>query len=282
MCANFVKKKEFLLAVDSDGCVMDTMTSKHTLCFGPALVDVWGLDAWRGEILGQWNEVNLYSKTRGINRFRGLLLALVEINKLYTPIGGIEYLRQWCDTTHALSDESLLSELEKCEDEKGRECLGKALGWSREVNERIDALPREQREPFVASRVALLRAHEVCDIAVVSSANRGAIADEWGSFGLMECVDEVMAQDVGSKAHCIGELLKRGYDREKMLMVGDAIGDMEAAESVGVYYFPIVPRRENESWKELCDVALQRLFAGTYGGGYQRSKIEEFLDSFEN
>ena len=30
----FVKKKRYLICVDSDGCAMDTMDVKHIRCFG--------------------------------------------------------------------------------------------------------------------------------------------------------------------------------------------------------------------------------------------------------
>ena len=36
------KQKEYLICVDSDGCAMDTMDSKHITCFGPCLIPVWG------------------------------------------------------------------------------------------------------------------------------------------------------------------------------------------------------------------------------------------------
>ena len=68
----FEKKHDYLVCVDSDGCVMDTMNCKHFHCFGPCMVDEWELDAWREEILDRWNVINLFSMTRGINRFKGL------------------------------------------------------------------------------------------------------------------------------------------------------------------------------------------------------------------
>ena len=33
----FNKSKDFLICVDSDGCIMDTMDIKHFKCFGPWL-----------------------------------------------------------------------------------------------------------------------------------------------------------------------------------------------------------------------------------------------------
>ena len=77
----FKKNKDFLVCIDSDGCAIDSMNIKHINCFGPEMIGEWGLDEWRGEILDRWNEINLYSLTRGINRFKGLLMALCEIDE---------------------------------------------------------------------------------------------------------------------------------------------------------------------------------------------------------
>ena len=95
------------------------------------------------------------------------------------------------------------------------------------------------------------------------------------------CVDIVLAQDAGSKAFCIAELLKRGYDRDKTLMIGDAPGDCDAAKKNGVYYYPILVRKESESWREFTQTAVFRLVDGTYGGAYQQKKIEEFEENLK-
>ena len=82
----FERKHDYLVCVDSDGCVMDTMNCKHFHCFGPCMVTEWGLEEWKDEILDRWNVINLFSMTRGINRFKGLAMALGEINEKYTKL----------------------------------------------------------------------------------------------------------------------------------------------------------------------------------------------------
>ena len=67
---DFVKRKEFLVCVDSDGCAIDSMNIKHFNCFGPCMVKRWDLFEWETEILSRWNEVNLFTLTRGIIRFK--------------------------------------------------------------------------------------------------------------------------------------------------------------------------------------------------------------------
>ena len=105
---SFVRKHDYLVCVDSDGCVMDTMNCKHFHCFGPCMVTEWGLDAWKKEIFARWNEINLFSMTRGINRFKGLAMALGEIHEKYTPITGIAALQHWAATAPALSNDGVL------------------------------------------------------------------------------------------------------------------------------------------------------------------------------
>ena len=82
---NFTPKKQFLVLFDSDGCVIDSMIKKHTLCFGPLMISEWGLEAYKDEIMELWEKVNLYSRTRGLNRFRALALVLKEVNENTTP-----------------------------------------------------------------------------------------------------------------------------------------------------------------------------------------------------
>ena len=68
---NAKKKKDFLLCVDSDGCVFDTMNSKHKLCFAPLLIKEFCLDEHYDELFDFWQELNLYTSLRGVNRFKG-------------------------------------------------------------------------------------------------------------------------------------------------------------------------------------------------------------------
>ena len=274
---SFKRQRDILVCVDSDGCAMDTMNCKHFHCFGPRMVDEWNLHQWQDEILKRWNEINLYQMTRGINRFAGLAMALGEINEQYTRIPGINALHHWVKTTHALSNGAIkeaASALPKGDD---RTCLEKALDWSNAVNTSIIDLPAELKIPFKGAKEGLAAAHKIADVAVVSSANRGAVEEEWTEHKLLPAVDILLAQDVGSKAFCIGEMLKFGYDKNKTLMVGDAVGDMEAADRNGVYFFPILVNHEYESWCELVEEALPRLENGTFEGKYQASLKARFI-----
>lgn len=271
--SRFTKKKDFLICVDSDGCAMDTMDIKHIRCFGPCMVAEWGLERWRTEILERWNEINLYTMTRGINRFKGLEMALGEIREKYCEIEDLESLEQWVQNSPELSNDAL----EKAIAQRDSVCLKKALSWSIAVNKSITQLEQDEKRPFTGVRQALAYAHRYADVAIVSSANLGAVLDEWDLYGLLEHTDIVLAQDSGSKAYCIGELLKMGYEKNHVLMCGDAPGDLDAARKNGVLYYPILVKHENESWEEFISESLQYLLDGNYAGEYQQKKIDEFL-----
>ena len=120
--------------------------------------------------------------------------------------------------------------------------------------------------------------HESCDIAIVSSANYEAVKEEWTRFGLMAHVDVVLAQNAGSKKSCIEKLLTYGYDKDKVMMTGDAPGDMDAADKNGVFFYPILVKHEKESWADIGE-AKDRLQAGTFGGEYQEGLKARFVQN---
>ena len=271
--SEFNRKRDFLVCVDSDGCAMDTMDIKHFNCFGPCMVEEWELSQWREEILARWNEINLYTITRGINRFRGLAMALNEINGKYCPIDGIDELVKWAEDAPELSNAALERVIAE---DPTKTVFQKALSWSKAVNLAITKLPDEAKLPFPMAKEALKFAHQYADVAIVSSANLGAVLEEWEQHGLIDHVDVIMSQNDGSKAYCIAELLRQGYNNIKVVMCGDAPGDLAAAEKNGVYFYPILVKSEKESWEEFISQGLKRLLIGSFGGEYQDEKKREF------
>ncbi|EGS9998966.1 HAD family hydrolase [Clostridium perfringens] len=269
---NFNKQKDFLICIDSDGCAIDTMDIKHIKCFGPCMVTEWNLEEWKEPILERWNEVNLYTLTRGINRFKGLAVALIEINEKYITIEGLDEFVRWTEETKELSNESLEVEIEKT----NNICLKKALEWSKSVNKSIDLLSDDEKCPFEGVKEAIILAKKVADIAIVSSANEKAVLDEWNKHGLLENVDIVLTQNIGSKSYCINKLIAKGYSRNNVLMVGDALGDLKAAEENEALYYPIMVRKEKESWIRFSKEALERFTSNSYYGEYQEKVIAEF------
>ena len=265
---DFKRNHSFAVCVDSDGCAMDTMNIKHIRCFGPCMVAEWGLEQWLDPILERWNVINLYSMTRGINRFKGLAMALEEIDRQYTPIEGVKLLCAWAQDAPELSNDAVAGKAAE------HPVFEKALRWSRAVNASIEALPPEEVRPFAHVKEALAAAHRRADVVVVSSANPEAVRDEWKRFELLPHVDLLCTQEMGSKAYCISRLREKGYDA--ILMCGDAPGDEQAARKNGVLYYPILVSRENESWQRFLTEALDKFLAGEFAGAYQQKLLDEF------
>lgn len=273
---HFTPAKAWLVCVDSDGCAMNTMDIKHFRCFGPCMVEEWNLQKWEKPILERWNEINLYSMTRGVNRFKGLAMALTEINRTYCPIEGVEELTEWVQSAPELSNRAV----EQAAATAKGPCLAKALAWSQKVNAAIDALPESEKNPFPGAAEGLAAAHAVADVAVVSSANREAVEEEWSRCGLLGKVDVVCCQDTGSKADCIAALLGKGYAPDHVVMVGDAPGDKTAAEKNGVWFYPILVRHEAESWRELASEGLERFRQDDFAP-YAETKGQQFEQNLQ-
>ena len=257
---NFKPQKKFLLCVDSDGCIIDGMTIKHLECFGPCLIEEWDFKDHNFEIIKYWNKINLYSMTRGINRFKGLLMALEFSSKEgYSKIDSTD-IRKWIENTKELSNISLKQKIQ----ETNSDILKKALHWSENVNERVEKLSDEKKKAFLGVKDCLKAASKYADIAVVSSANANAVEVEWSSNQLLNYVDVVMTQECGSKADCLKLMLSKGYANNKILMVGDAPGDIEAAKNCKVLYYPIIVDREVESWVNFKEDILDSFIHETY------------------
>lgn len=143
-----------LLCIDSDGCAVDSMNIKHISCFGPCLAEEWGLQDHKEVILKDWNQINLYSRTRGINRFLALGMELSKIDQDMQPIPGLQEYLAWVQNEEELSNASV----ERAFKESGAEIFRKALSWSEAVNRKIADLPKEKIRPFPNVREAMEKA----------------------------------------------------------------------------------------------------------------------------
>ena len=153
------------------------------------------------------------------------------------------------------------------------------LGCKTLISQVGSAMPGVSRERQTESIIQGLKAAaEFADIAVVSSANYEAVRQEWELYGLAQHVNVLLAQDAGTKEHCIAELMKHGYRKDHTLMVGDAPGDLDAARGNGVYFYPILVRHEDESWKEFGEKVLRCFFDGAYAA-YEAQKLGQFKNN---
>lgn len=271
---NFEKSKDYLICIDSDGCVMDTMTIKHTKAFGPEVINTFNLNDKKEKILTYWNELNLFSKNRGINRFKALSMTFSYLKEeMNFEIKGTEDFKKWCEETKSLSNEALIQEIVKTNNNFFR----KILQWSNNVNESINMLPKVDCV-YEGVRETLNYVKDYADIVVVSSANKDALNEEWSNWDCKKYVKQLLDQDFGTKTICIENLIKYGYKKDKIIMIGDAFGDLEAANNNGVLFYPILVGKEKYSWDRFKRYAFSKFLNGNYDDIYQQKFLNEMKE----
>lgn len=244
---NYKRKSKHLIAIDSDGCVFDTMTLKHQRFFYPLLEEEFHLESWNKDLSKKWDNINLYEVTRGVNRFLGVYLLFENIEEDFLPLTGTmmlynEYVEK--------NDKINLEGLEKLYEETLDDFVGGIINWSKRVNHEID-LNMPIVAPFEESKQTIKELSEKADIAIVSSANEKALLKEWSEAGLLDYVSVLTSQNEGSKQDILKELILKGYDKENVLMIGDSNGDRMAAVNNQVSFRLIEAGQENLSWIQI-------------------------------
>ena len=268
--------KDFLVCIDSDGCVFDTMEIKHKECFCPSYINYFGLQAVSKYARDAWDFVNLYSATRGMNRFLVLLMCLdlLKTRKEVLERGfvapDLPELRAYTQAGKPLNNAGLEEYLQEHPES---EEIRNVLAWSYDVNERIGEMVHSV-PPFPHVRESLEKLGEFADIVIVSATQTLALEREWAEHDLLKLVTSVKGQEAGSKKEVIASL-KDNYAPGHVLMSGDAPGDRDAAKSNGALFYPIWPDKEAAAWAQFDD-CITALKAGTYAGKAESDNIAYF------
>lgn len=268
--------KEYLVCIDSDGCAFDTMEIKHKECFCPAYINYFGLQAVSKYARDAWEFANLYSASRGVNRFLVLLksLDLLRVRKevlernFLTP--NLPELRAYTAAGKPLNNAGLEEYLK--EHPESHE-IRNVLAWSWDVNKRIAEMVHSV-PPFPHVREGLAEIAPYADLVIVSATPQEALEREWAEHGLLPLVAAVKGQEAGTKKEVIASL-KGTYAPGHVLMIGDAPGDRDAAKANGVLFFPICPDQEAKSWESFPRI-MEAFRSGTYADGLEAEKIAHF------
>jgi phosphoglycolate phosphatase-like HAD superfamily hydrolase len=274
---NFKKTKDFLVGIDSDGCAFDSMEIKHKECFIPNFIRYMHLQPISKYAREACEFANLYSKWRGANRFIAYTLALdlmeerPEVQARQVSIPRLQGIRDWMDRETKLGNPTLTLEVEKTSDPD----LTLALEWSVAVNETIAQMVKGV-PPFPGVRNALEKLSACADMMVCSATPNEALEAEWKEHGIEDFVAAICGQEAGSKKETLGQAASLGYEKDHVLMIGDAPGDRKAALEVGALFYPINPGHEEASWQRFLDEACDKFLNGEYAGEYEKSLIDEF------
>ena len=270
-------QKEFLVAIDSDGCAFDTMEIKHKECFIPNIIKHWRLQPVSKYARAAAEFVNLYSKWRGVNRFPALTMVfdlLSDWDKVAergVTMPEVPNLRQWIEAESKLGNPALKAYCETHDEPD----MHQALRWSRAVNDTVADMV-EGVPPFPYVRESLEKAAPLADILVCSATPHEALAREWEEHDIARYPFFIAGQEQGKKAEHIEMASSGRYADGKVLMIGDAPGDMKAARANNALFYPVNPGDEDKSWQRFHDEALDKFVAGQYAGDYEAALIEEF------
>ncbi len=269
---------DYFVGVDSDGCAFDTMEIKHKECFIPNIIKHWGLQPISKYAREAAEFVNLYSRWRGINRFPALVMVFdllrerEEVKRRQVNIPRVPKIREFIDSGVPLGNPALKEAVDRTGDAE----LRKALEWSESVNRSVgDIVSGVPPFPFV--RESLEKLSDLADIVVVSATPTEALQREWQEHSIAGYTKAIAGQEMGSKKEHLALTSGGKYDSTRVLMIGDAPGDMKAAKANGALFYPIIPGQEEESWEkfhnELADVFLSQKYAGEC----EENLIEEFM-----
>jgi phosphoglycolate phosphatase-like HAD superfamily hydrolase len=273
----FHREKEYFVGIDSDGCAFDSMEVKHKECFIPNTIHAWSLQAVSKYAREAAEFVNLYSVSRGINRFPALIQVMdllaerAEVRKRGFQVPNITALRRWIEQETKLANPALKKAAEETRDP----VLARALAWSMDVNEAVERIVRGV-PPFPYVQESLQRISAAADAVVVSATPKEALKREWEEHDLAQYVKVIAGQEMGTKKEHLHFAVSGRYAPEKVLMIGDAPGDLQAAKANGVLFYPINPGAEEVSWQQFYEEAFDRFLNGTYAGTYEADKIRAF------
>jgi len=270
-------RHDSFVGIDSDGCVFDTMSAKQKEHFHPLIVKHWGLERCEKELRACAEFINLYSTNRGTNRFPALLHTF-ELFNAYpgvkasgVPLPKLDALQAYIHSGLPLGNPSLKAEVARTQDPE----LTRLLNWSLAVNIDIDAHMRPV-PPFVWAKQALELIRKHSDTIVVSQTPEEALVKEWNLHKIHALVDLIAGQELGTKAEHIRFASEGKYAADRVLMIGDAPGDLSAAKKNHALFFPINPGGEEASWELFCKEAYAKFLGGTYAGDYEQRLTDAF------
>lgn len=275
--------KEYLVAIDSDGCAFDAMGIKQRECFCPMMIAYFGLQPVAEAARECKLFADLFSKTRGANRHKTIVRILTELLPNHPKVKEsgfrvpqFKHYAEWVNNPQSLlSDAGLKAAIAETSDPQARKELEVVLKWSTRVNELVAEIVRNV-PPFHFVRESLEKAFGLADIIVCSATPTEALEREWAEHGLTKYVKIIAGQEMGSKAEHLAIVSNGKYRNDRILMLGDALGDLAAARKNDVLFYAINPGGENASWKKFYDEAFDRFIAGKYAGAYEAAIVAAF------
>ncbi len=280
---DFKPKHKFFVGIDSDGCAFDSMGIKQRECFCPWMIAYFDLQPVAQAARECKDFADLFSKTRGSNRHKTIVRILREllpshpmVRERNFKVPQLKHYFAWVDDPASLlSDDGLKRAIDTATDPAAKKELTHVLEWSKQVNKAIKDIVKAV-PPFPYVRESLEKISASADVIVVSATPGEALAREWQEHNIAKYAQVIAGQEMGTKAQHLEYTTKGKYQKNHILMVGDAPGDMKAAKANNALFYPVNPGDEVKSWKRFHDEAFDRFINGKYAGDYESRLIAEF------
>src|SRR4051812_10820878 len=211
---SFRPTKEFFIGIDSDGCIFDSMEIKHKECFTPMFIKYFNLQAVSKYAREVWEFVNLYSKTRGANRFPAVVRALnllrerPQTKARQVEVAGTKALEEWIARETKLGNATLAAEVKR-----GNQGLVQVKEWSDAVNRAVEDIVKGV-PPFPLFRESLEKMGQKADTMVISQTPTDALEREWLEHDIRKGVKIIAGQELGTKTEHIKFAAKEKYRSE--------------------------------------------------------------------
>ena len=281
-----IPQKDYFIGIDSDGTVFDSMELKHKDCFIGSLIRVFQIASIAHEVHQVWNYVNIFSKTRGTNRFKALILTFKHLNtmnrvkELGIELPNLNSLKHWSDSSSSLGNDSL-SEYIASDISVEKKDLKVVLEWSNEVNRSVkETVFNLPPIPGALEAMDYLQAH--ADLFVISNTPLDTLHREWKDNNIISKVRMIGGQETGTKTEMLKSVAMGKYDKNKILIIGDSPGDLTAAQNIGALFYPIIPSEEYESWDNFNKQYRHKFLTGNYKkSGLEKDQITAFKSTLE-
>ena len=285
----FKRTKDFLIAIDTDGCVTDNMSGKQMLIFHPQFMEfyqLWEIESYYREIAEYYN---LFYVDIGCNRFIAIQLILTTLQnrkdvqqvlqEKRMKLPDIESLNRYINYTKENKLGLGNPTLEEFLNQNPLDlALYKLLGWSEAVNRMFPHISAKI-PPFDKVKECLESMTQYADILIVSKTPYTDLANYWEDQGIAQYVQIIAGQEMGSKGHHIEVAKKAGkYKDDQVLMIGDGGGDLKAVKENDGLFYPTPPGQEQEAWNNFPE-AFQRFIERKYKGEFEVKLLETFKKS---
>jgi len=280
---NFSPKHKFLIALDSDGTVFNTLELKQKACFIPNIIRHWKLQPIAELAQAAAEFVNLYSPQRGANRFPALVAVFdllkdhPEVRRRNFILPDLSPLRNWINSGGPLANPALAQAVTETQNPVLRQVLHWSQAVERSVAEIIRGVP-----PFPLVRESLEKIQPFADVVVVSTAPYASLLREWTENELNKFVAVLGGQEMGNKTVQLRALASDHYAPNHTLMLGDAPGDYQAARANDVLFYPVLPGKEEAAWQRFYSETLAKFLNLEFAGDYAANRLIEFEKCFRN